>query len=392
MNGVSESATLRLNGLVQQMRAQGVDVINLTAGEPDFGVQEAAEQAVRSALEAKKSKYAPVAGIPALRQAVAAKTNYQQPAVASTQPWKPADVVVSNGGKQVIFNALQALVDPGDSVLIPAPYWLSYPEMAKLANGVPQVLSTRFEDGYRLQPKALRHALMDHKPRVLILNSPSNPTGAIYSREDLAALGEVIRSTPEAERLVVISDEIYDRIALSDVPFTSFLEACPELRDRTITVNGMSKSHAMTGWRIGWSVAAPWVTQALITLQGQSTSGINTLAQEASVASLALPESAFSSQIESYRKRKNLLRDSLSKASKLKIFDPQGAFYLWVGVGAYLKTGEDSMVFAERVLQEARVAVVPGTPFGAPDFLRLSFATDERSLEEGAKRLVQYLQ
>lgn len=389
MDGVSESATLRLNALVQQMRAQGIDVVNLTAGEPDFGVQEAANEAVRKALAEKKSKYTPAAGIPALRQAVASKTNAQQPGVKPI--WAAADVVISNGGKQVIYNTLQALVDPGEKVLIPAPYWLSYPEMAKLAGGVPKILSTRFEDGYRLTPEELRRALVEGGARALILNSPSNPTGAMYRREDLAALGKVILETPEAARLVIISDEIYDRITLADIPFTSFLDACPALRNRVVTVNGMSKSHAMTGWRIGWSVAAPWITQALITLQGQSTSGINALAQEASVASLALSEAVFQPQVESYGKRRDLLIQGLQGAARLKIFEPQGAFYLWLGVGAYFNSGEDSMGFSERVLQEAKVAVVPGTPFGAPDFIRLSFATDERSLTEGARRIVEFL-
>ncbi len=387
LDGVSESATLKLNALVQQLKARGEDVINLTAGEPDFGVQEAANEAVRTALLQKKSKYTPVAGIPELRAAVAEKTNRQQPALAAKEPWKPADVVVSNGGKQVIFNALQALVNPGDRVLIPSPYWLSYPEMTKLAGGTPVVLPTKIENGYVLSPELLRKELAAGGARVLILNSPSNPTGAMYRREQLAAIGEVIARAPGAERLVVISDEIYDRICFGEVPFTSFLDACPELRDRVITVNGMSKSHAMTGWRVGWSVAAPWITQALITLQGQSTSGINALAQAASVSSLALPEAQFAEQVSAYRRRRDLLISLLAKNPAYEVFKPQGAFYLWVGVGKLLKSGEDSMGFCERLLETARVAAVPGTPFGAPNFIRLSFATDEATLERAAQRL-----
>jgi aspartate aminotransferase len=387
MDGVSESATLRLNALVQSLKAQGQDIINLTAGEPDFGVQEEANQAVRDALLAQKSKYTPAAGIPELRAAIAAKTSAQQP---SLEPWKGAHVVVSNGGKQALFNALQVLVNPGEEVLIPAPFWLSYPEMAKLAGGKPVILPTRREDGFALTPAVLREALRGGRARVLILNSPSNPTGAMLSREQMVALGEVIQSTPEASKLIVISDEIYDRIVFGEVPFCSFAEACPALRDRVITVNGMSKSHAMTGWRIGWSVASEWVTSALITLQGQSTSGINALAQAAALRSLELPESRFTGQVDAYRKRRDLMVQGLSARPGYEVFRPQGAFYLWVGVRSLLQAGEDSMGFCERLLRGARVAAVPGTPFGAADSIRLSFASDEATLQRAVERMVAF--
>jgi aspartate aminotransferase len=226
---------------------------------------------------------------------------------------------------------------------------------------------------------------------MLVLNSPSNPTGAMYSRAEYAALGDVLLTAPGGEGVWVISDEIYDRIILGKVPFCSFLEACPKLRERSITVNGMSKSCAMTGWRIGWSVAPASVTQGMITLQGQCTSGINSLAQWASVAALKLPESDFAAQTESYRRRRDLTLEILGKAGKIKVFAPEGAFYVFAGMGAVLRSGEDSFAFAERLLAEAKVAVVPGTPFGEPEFVRLSFATDERSLKEGCQRIVDYV-
>ena len=385
LHGVSESATLKLNAMVQSMKAQGIDVVNLTAGEPDFSVPEEVKRAVLDAVAANRSKYTPVAGIPELRQLVADKTNRQQPSVAAKKPWIPADVVVSNGGKQALFNSFLALLDSGDEVLIPAPYWLSYPEMVKLAGGTPRILATSFERGFKISPDQLKTAISSGRVKMLVLNSPSNPTGAMYSREEFAALGKVLQSSPGGERVWVISDEIYDRITFGEVPFCSFGEACPGLRERTITVNGLSKSASMTGWRVGWTVGPQVVTQAIATLQGQSTSGINALAQWASVAALKLPESSFASQVETYRRRRDIALEVLRQAPKARIFAPQGAFYVWVGVG------QDTMLFAEKMLEQARVAVVPGGPFGEPEFFRISFALDEKSLREGCERIVRFL-
>jgi aspartate aminotransferase len=213
----------------------------------------------------------------------------------------------------------------------------------------------------------------------------------MYTRADFRKLAEVL-IRPENQHVWVISDEIYDKITFGDVEFTSFLDCAPELRDRTVTVNGMSKSAAMTGWRIGWSVAPQPITTAMITLQGQSTSGINALAQWASVAALKLPESYFESNTKSYFRRRNLALEILKKPRKIEVITPDGAFYIFLGVREYLKSGEDSFGFAERLLEQAKVAVVPGTPFGEPGFVRLSFATDDRSLQEGCERIVQFLE
>jgi aspartate aminotransferase len=395
LDGVSESATLKLNAAVQSMKAQGVDVVNFTAGEPDFWVPDAAKEAVVEALKANRSKYTPVPGIPELREAVAKKTNVQQPSLAKSRPWKASDVIVSNGGKQALFNTFLALIDNGDEVLIPAPYWLSYPEMVKLTGGVPVFLPAPLSQGFKLKPEQLAAALVGRsggptKVKLLVLNSPSNPTGAAYTREEYAALGEVLLRTPGAERVWVLTDEIYDRILLGDQPFCSFLEAVPTLRDRCVTVNGLSKSAAMTGWRIGWSIAPEAVTRGISTIQGQSTSGINSLAQYAAVAALGLPESMFTAQIESFRKRRDICLEILGAVSGLELFKPDGAFYLFVGVKNFLREGEESIAFAERLLEGAKVAVVPGTPFGEPDFIRLSFATDERTLVEGCRRMAKF--
>ena len=396
MDGVSESATLRLNALVQKLRAQGEDIVNLTTGEPDFAVPQAAKEAAIDAILKDRSKYTPAAGIPELREKIAARTNAQQPGLAKSRPWKSSDITVTNGAKQAIFNALLALVDDDDSVLIPAPYWLSYPEMAKLAGGRPRILETRFDEGFVLKADVLREGLRNaaasgSRPRILFLNSPSNPTGGMMAREDFAKLGEVIRSEPAARDLWVISDEIYDRVSYDRVPFVSFLEACPELRDQVITVNGLSKAAAMTGWRVGWSVAPESVQPALVTLQGQSTSGINSVAQWASLAALDLPEAAFADQIRQYRERRDLVLEILRQSVKLKVFPPLGAFYAWVDISGARADGEDSFQFAERLLKDGKVAVVPGTPFGGPDAFRISFATDLSTLRKACERIVKFV-
>jgi aspartate aminotransferase len=283
-----------------------------------------------------------------------------------------------------------ALVQPGDEVLIPAPFWVSYPEIVKVAQGTPRILPTTYEQGFKLQPAQLKAAL-NSRVKAIFINSPSNPSGVMYSKAELRALGEVILSTPAAENTWVITDEIYDRVILGDIPFCSFLEAVPELASRTVTVNGLAKSAAMTGWRVGWSIAPDYLTQGLITLQGQSTSGINSVAQWAGVAALKLPESVFEGQAKTFRRRRDIVLEILGKTNKIEVLPPDGAFYAFVGVRKCFQPGEDSMGFAQRLLENAKVALVPGTPFGEPGFLRLSYATDEKTLKEGCERLVGFL-
>lgn len=390
LEGVSESATLKLNALVQALKKAGIPVVNLTAGEPDFFVPEPAKDAAIEAIRANRSKYTPVPGIPELRTLIAERTNLQQPSLARITPWKPENVVVTNGGKQALFNAFLSLLNPGDEVLIPAPYWLSYPEMVKLAGGVPRVIATSIQQGFKISSQQLKESLSP-KVKAVIFNSPSNPTGALYSREEYAAIGNVLLNHPGAEDVWVVSDEIYDRITFAEEGFWSFLQCVPELHDRTVTINGMSKSMAMTGWRVGWSVAPEDITQAMMTIQGQSTSGINAPAQWASVAALKLSEGTFAYQVESFRQRRDKALEILKKAGKMEVRSPEGAFYFFVGIGAYLQKGETADDFAEKLLKKANVAVMSGVPFGAPNFVRLSFAVDPVSLQDGCERIVEFL-
>lgn len=383
---LQESATLKLNAIVNQLKAQGKSILNLTAGEPDFAPPEAAKAAAIEAVNKNLAKYTPTPGIPELRELIAAKTNRQQPTIAAKQPWKASDVVVTNGGKQAIFDAVLCLIDRGDEAVIPAPFWLSYPEMVKAAEGTSIQIDTTLESQYKITPAQLEKAITP-KTKLFFMNSPSNPTGSMYSKSEMRALGEVLKKHP---KVWIISDEIYDKIEFTVGSFCSFLEACPELRDRTVTVNGLSKSGAMTGWRVGWSLTPPALTAGLIALQGHSTSGICSLSQAAAVASLKLPENAFESQRLQYLHRRNLALEVLRKSAKIRVVEPAGAFYLFVDVRGALKPNQDANGFAERLLQDANVAVVSGVDFGAPTCVRLSFATDEKTITEACSRLVEY--
>jgi aspartate aminotransferase len=384
VKNLQESATLKINAQVNRMKAEGKNIYNLTAGEPDFPPPDAAKRAAIEAVEKNLSKYTPTPGILELRELIAKKTNAQQPALS--KPWKATDVVVTNGGKQAIFDVIFSLVDSGDEVIISAPFWLSYPEQVKAAGGTSVIVKTTAETGYRMTAAQLENAITP-KSKLVILNSPSNPTGALYSKAHLEELGKIIEKFPN---LWVLSDEIYDLITFEVGAWTSFLEACPSLRDRTITVNGLSKSGAMTGWRVGWSVTPETLTPSLIALQGHSTSGICSISQAAGVATLKLPASDFEPQRLKYLHRRNLALEVLQKSAKIEVFHAEGAFYLFLDLKKALKENQDANGFAEKLLQDAQVAVVSGVDFGAPTCVRISFATAEEILVKACEILVQY--
>jgi len=383
---LKESSTLKVNALVNRLKAEGQEVFNLTAGEPDFAPPDAAKKAVIEAVAKNQSKYTPTAGISELREWIAARTNRQQPELAKSKPWNASHVVVTNGGKQAIFDAVFSLVDSDEEVIFGAPFWLSYPEMVKAAGGMSVVIQTSAGSDYQITPEQLESTITP-KTKLFILNSPSNPTGAIYSKEALRKLGAVLARHP---KVWILSDEIYDRIEFAKGAWASFLDANPELRDRTVTVNGLSKSGAMTGWRVGWSVAPETLTPSLIALQGHSTSGICSLSQWAALASLKIPDAEFEPQRLEYLNRRNLALEVLRKSAKIKVYEPQGAFYLFVDCSLLLQGDQNANGLAEQILQESKVAVVSGVDFGAPACIRLSFATDPKTLVEGCERLVRF--
>jgi aspartate aminotransferase len=388
VNGLQESATLKINAIANQLKQEGKTIINLTAGEPDFPVEVEAKKAVIDALEKNLSKYTPTPGVPELRELVAKKTNLQQPSLGSNA-WKSSNVMVTNGGKQALFDVILTLIEKGDEVLIPAPFWLSYPEMVKVAEGVSIYIPSSFESHYKISSDELEKAISANT-KMFIINSPCNPTGAMYSRAELIELGKVLERHPQ---VWIVSDEIYDRIDYTDGGWTSFLEANPQLKNRTITVNGMSKSGAMTGWRVGWSVSPDFVTPKLNALQGHSTSGICSLSQAAAIATLKLPPERFESQRKEYLHRRNLALEVLRKSAKIKVDEPHGAFYFFVdlsGVFQGNKTEQDANDFVQGLLKDEQVAVVSGVDFGAPLCIRISFATDLQTLLAGCQKLVDY--
>jgi len=379
---VEESQTLALTRAAAQLKARGVNVVSLTAGEPDFDTPTHVKEAAIRAIRENFTHYTPNAGIPDLIAAIRTKF-----AADNGMEFSPSQILVSCGAKHSIFNALLALCNPGDEVIVPAPYWVSYPEMAKIADAVPVVVPTTRESGYRLTPEALRRVLTP-KSKVLILNSPSNPTGSVYTRDELEALAAVIAPTG----LTVISDEIYEKILYDGLSHHS-IGSIPMMKDRVVTVNGVSKAYAMTGWRIGYMGGPADVIAAAAKVQSQATSNANSIAQKAALAALTGPAGEVDRMVAEFRARRDLFSSALRTIPGVELDPPGGAFYLFPDVSAYSGAAHDGAVLAgdmeisAYLLDEAKVAVVPGTAFGAPGHLRLSYACSTADLTEAAGRL-----
>lgn len=381
VEAVTPSITLAIAAKAKELRAKGVDVISLSAGEPDFDTPEEIKQAATAALQRGDTKYTPVSGTVELRKAVCAKLARDQQLTFS-----PDNIVVCTGAKHAIFNVLFALLNDGDEVAIPSPYWLSYPEMVSVLGGRPVFIPTNEETDFKLTPEILKKGISG-RTKILILNSPSNPTGAVYSRDELLALAAVLRGYP---RLTVISDEIYEKLIFDGQRHYSIASLDPDLASRTIIVNGHSKAYSMTGWRLGWA-ACPTVrlAKAVGSIQSHSTSNPTSFAQAGGVVALEKGDAEAARMCQVFEKRRNLFFEKLAKIPKLKPFRPQGAFYLFVDISA---TGLDSVRFSERLLDEAHVAVVPCKPFGSDRHIRTSFATSEKDLEEASKRIAAWIQ
>ncbi len=382
MRGLSErvkamkpSATVAVNARALELKRQGVDLVPLTAGEPDFDTPEHVKEAARRALAQGRTKYAPPAGIPELREALAEKFRRENGLAVA-----PEETIVTVGGKQALFNLFQALLDPGDEVIVLAPYWVSYPEMVRLAGGVPVEVATRPEDGFVPDPEAVRRAVTS-KTKALVVNSPNNPTGAVYPQEVLEALA---RLAVEHD-FYLVSDEIYEHLLYEGVHFSPGRVA----PDHTITVNGAAKAFAMTGWRIGYACGPRGVIKAMADISSQSTTSPDTIAQWAALEALTNLEAsqAFIQMArKAYQKRRDLLLEGLS-ALGLKAVRPRGAFYVLLNTDAF---AEDEIKATERLL-EARVAVVPGTDFAAFRHVRLSYATSEENLQKALARMATLL-
>jgi aspartate aminotransferase len=363
------------------MRAEGLDVCILSAGEPDFDTPEHIRAAAIRALEEGKTRYGPTAGIPTLRQAVADKLRRE-----NGLDYSPDQILISNGGKQTLFNLAMVLLDPGDEVILPVPYWVSYPEMVALAGAKVVRVETQEGQGFKLTADQLRQALTP-RSKLLILNSPANPTGAVYHRQELAALAEVILSVPH---LYVVCDEIYEKLVYGQARHISLGSLCPDLMPRLILSSGFAKAYAMTGWRIGYLAGPKPIIEAAISLQSHSTSNVCTFAQYGALEALTSPLSA--AAVEKMRQefwqRRDLMVQGIRTLPGVTFPEPEGAFYVFVNIG---QTGLGSVEFCQRLLKEHHVAAVPGVAFGAESYIRLSYAADRATLEKGLERLHRFL-
>jgi aspartate aminotransferase len=375
---VPPSATLEMTARAQAMRAAGMDVCSFAAGEPDFDTPAFIREAVKAALDQGKTRYGAAAGERVLREAIAAKLQQD-----NGLDYDPDQILVTNGCKQALYNLMQVLVNPGDEVLIPAPYWVSYPEMVRLAGGVPVFLPTDRTTGYKLTPDQLRQAVTP-RTRLLILNSPNNPTGAVYRREELLALAEEV----VVQNLWVIADEIYEKLVYGGAEHMSIAALGPDICARTLVCNGFAKAYAMTGWRVGYAAGAREVIAAAATLQGHSTSNVCTFAQYGALAALQGPQEELHRMRQVFDQRRQRMGEWLRRIPGLVAAEPQGTFYLWVDIRA---TGLASTQFCQQVLEQQQVALVPGRAFGDDQHVRLSYATDQATIDKGMARLAEYV-
>ncbi|MEE4638800.1 MAG: pyridoxal phosphate-dependent aminotransferase [Wenzhouxiangella sp.] len=377
---VKPSATIAMSMKAAELRAEGRDIISLSMGEPDFDTPEHIRTAAIKAINQGQTRYTAVDGIPALKQAIIEKL-----ARDNHLDYEASQILVSNGAKQAIYNLLQATIDPGNEVIIPAPYWVSYPDMVRLADGEPVILKTSPESSYLISPAQLASSITD-QTRMLMLNSPSNPTGQAYSREQLKALGEVLLEHP---RILICSDDIYEHIWWADEPFVSIAEVVPALKDRLMVINGVSKGYAMTGWRIGYAAGPAAVIKEMRKVQGQSTSNPCSISQAAAVAALTGDQGCVKDMCVAFKARHDWLQPALDALPGVSCAPGKGAFYLFADFsGAIEALGlDDDLALAEHLLEHAGVASVPGTAFGAPGHLRLSFACGLDALKEAIARI-----
>jgi aspartate aminotransferase len=382
---IKPSPTLAVTARAQALQAAGHDIIGLGAGEPDFGTPEHIRAAAIAAIERGFTRYTAVDGTPSLKQAIIHKFRRE-----NGLEYQPDQILVSCGGKQSFYNLAQALLNSGDEVIIPAPYWVSYPDMVLLADGVPVIVECGLSDGFKLTAEKLEAAI-SARTRLVVINSPSNPTGVAYSMAELQALGEVIRRHPQ---LLVATDDMYEHILWSKAPFCNILNACPDLYDRTIVLNGVSKAYAMTGWRIGYCGGPLPLIKAMKNIQSQSTSNPTSISQVAAEVALNGDQSFISTMVSAFRERHDFVVAALNQIAGVQCLASDGAFYAFPdmrGVIERMPGIADDLQLSEYLLNQAGVAVVPGSAFGSPGYIRLSFATDMVTLQRALDRIQQAL-
>ena len=386
LNRLAPSATLAMSQKSSEMKAQGVDVINLSVGEPDFNTPDHIKEAAKKAIEDNFSRYSPVPGYPELRKAIVAKLKNE-----NGLDYSMSEILVSNGAKQSVCNTVMALVNDGEEVIIPAPYWVSYPQMVKLAGGTPVIVNAGFDQDFKMTPEQLEAAITP-KTRMLILCSPSNPTGSVYSKEELEALAEVIK---RHEGLYVLADEIYEHI--NYVGHHESIAQFPGMKERSIIVNGVSKAYAMTGWRIGFIAAPEWIVKGCNKLQGQYTSGPCSVSQKAAEAAYTTSQECVETMRKAFERRRDLIVSLAKEIPGLEVNCPQGAFYLFPKCSSFygksyegrnIETSTDLAMF---LLEEGHVATVGGDAFGDPECFRMSYATSDDNIREAMRRIKETL-
>ncbi len=377
-NYVSSSITLAISAKAKEMKAQGIDVCSFSAGEPDFPTPKHICEAAKTAIDEGKTRYGAAAGELKLREAIAKKLRQD-----NHLPYEPENIIVTNGGKFSLYNLMQVLIDHGDEVIIPAPYWLSYPEMVKLADGIPVIVDTLAENNYKITVEELERAITP-KTKLFILNSPSNPTGMVYTPEEIRALAKVI-----VERdILVVSDEIYEKILYDDVEHLSIGSIDESIFARTIVSSGFAKSHSMTGWRVGYAAAPLEIVKAMTKIQSHSTSNVCTFAQYGAIAALEASQECVQEMLTAFAQRRSYMYQAINDIPQLSCPKPDGAFYLFVDIS---KTGKKSLAFCQELLETKQVAAIPGLAFGTDNCIRFSYATDLTTIKKGVRRLAEFV-
>ena len=388
INAMEVSATLGMAAKTRELKAEGKDIIGLSLGEPDFDIPDFIKEAAIEAIQQNYSKYTPIDGYLELREAICEKFKRD-----NNLNYKPSQIVVSTGAKQCLANVALAMLNPGDEVIFPAPYWVSYKEIAKMAGGVPIEVHTTIENNFKITPAQLEAAITS-KTKMVWFNTPCNPSGSIYNKAELEALAVVLRKHPH---IFILSDEIYEYINFTNERVTSVAEI-DSLYERTITVNGMSKAFAMTGWRIGYMGAPEWISKACAKVQGQVTSGTNAIAQRASIAALKAPKSKIQYMVDEFKRRRDLVLQLLNEIEGFKLNIPEGAFYVFPDISSFFgKTLRGRVInnatdFSLYLLEEAMVATVTGEAFGDANCIRFSYAASEKDLREAIRRIKESLQ
>ncbi|MCA2711912.1 MAG: pyridoxal phosphate-dependent aminotransferase [Microcystis sp. M015S2] len=378
VNQVTPSLTLAIDSLAKEMKKNGEDVCSFSAGEPDFDTPTHIKAAAKKALDEGKTRYGPAAGEPGLRKAIAEKL------LRDNQLAYNADnVIVTNGGKQSLYNLIMALIEAGDEVIIPAPYWLSYPEMVTLAGGTSVIVNTSLENHYKITPEQLEAAITP-KTKLFVLNSPSNPTGIVYTPEEIAALAKIVVE----KDILVVSDEIYEKILYDGAIHRSIASFGPEIFQRSIISNGFAKAFSMTGWRVGYIAGPVEIVKAMTKIQGHSTSNVCTFAQYGAIAALESPQDCIEEMVKAFSERRQYILERVRAIPGLNCPTPNGAFYVFIDIS---QTGLKSRDFCQKLLETQKVAAIPGIAFGADDCIRLSYATDLKTIEKGFDRIDKFI-